>query len=84
MQAGTQFWQNRVMVVTVIGVRGRKTLQMQGFPVQTYGKSSKCHNFNSKVWIKILSGQISSFDPFCMPYKNYVLKCSQKLHELII
>ena len=29
--------------------RGRKTLQMHGFPIQTYGKISKCHNFNSNV-----------------------------------
>ena len=28
--------------------RGRKTLQMYGFPIQTYGKTSKCHNFNSE------------------------------------
>ena len=29
--------------------RGRKTLQMHGFPIQTYGKTLKCNNFNSKV-----------------------------------
>ena len=35
--------------------------------IQTYGETSKGHNFNSKEWIKNLSSQISSFDPFCMP-----------------
>ena len=42
--------------------RGRETLQMHGFPVQTYGRHSKCHIFNSKVWIKILSGQTPRID----------------------
>ena len=36
-------------------------------PIQTYWKTSKGHNFNSKVRIKIPQDQISSFDPFCMP-----------------
>ena len=40
--------------------RGWKTLQIYGFPIQT----SKCHNLNSKVWIKILLHQISRCDPF--------------------
>ena len=30
-----------------------------------HGKTSKGRNFNSKARIKILSGQISNFDPFC-------------------
>ena len=29
--------------------RGRKTLQTYGFPIQTYGKTLKGRNFNSKV-----------------------------------
>ena len=45
--------------------RGHKTLQMCGFPIQTYGKTLKCNNFNSDVNQKSL--QISSFDPFCVP-----------------
>ena len=44
-----------------------KTLQTHGFPVQTYGETSKGRNFDSKAWIKIPEGQISSFDPFCVP-----------------
>ena len=27
--------------------RGRKTLQMHGFPIQTYGKTLKCNNFKA-------------------------------------
>ena len=44
-----------------------ETLQTHGFPVQTYGETSKGRNFDSKAWIKIPQGQISSFDPFCVP-----------------
>ena len=44
-----------------------ETLQMHGFPIQTYGETSKGRNFNSKAWIKIPKGQISAFDPFCVP-----------------
>ena len=49
-----QFSANRVMVVCGRGhayhvVCGHITLQTYGFPIQTYGKTSKCHNFNSKV-----------------------------------
>ena len=40
--------------------RGRKILQMHGFPTKTYRKTLKGRNFKSKVWVKILSGQISS------------------------
>ena len=40
--------------------RGRKTLQM-------HGKTSKGHNSNSKARVKNLFGQISNFDPFCVP-----------------
>ena len=29
--------------------RGRKTLQMRGFPIQTYGEILNSRNFNSKV-----------------------------------
>ena len=47
-----------------------KTLQTNGFPVQTYGKTSKGHNFNSKAWIKIPKGQNPAFDPFCMPVQK--------------
>ena len=46
--------------------RGRKTLQTYGFPMQIYGKHSRCHNFNSKAWIKILLRQTSSFNSFCV------------------
>ena len=65
-------WERDYVLISARGhahhvMRGHKPLQMHGFPIQTYGKTSKCHNFNSKVWIKILSGQISSFDAFCMP-----------------
>ena len=70
-----QFCANPVMVVTFIRTRGhahhvergRKTLQMHGFPIQTYGKTLKCNNFNSKAWIKNPFRQISSFDPFSVP-----------------
>ena len=80
----TQFSANLVKVVMYTCARSAwaEILQMHGFPVQTYGKTSKCHNFNSKVWIKILSGQISSFGPFCVPCRNYVPKCSQNPCEL--
>ena len=33
-------------------------------PYTNIWETLKCHNFNSKAWIK---DQISSFDPFCMP-----------------
>ena len=58
---------------------GRKTLQMHGFPIQMYGKTSKCHNFNSKVL-----NQNSFKSTFLVPThsacpcKNYAAKCSQK------
>ena len=69
-----QFWLKWVKIVTFMYARshaphvarGRKTLQMHGFPIQTCGETSKHHNFNSKVWIKILLHQISRCDPFCM------------------
>ena len=54
------------MVVTFVCTRGhaphvacgRKTLQMYGFPMQTYGKTLRRHNFNSKVWIKNLCSNL--------------------------
>ena len=46
--------------------RGRKTLQMHSF-LYKHGKTSRDHNFNSKVWVKIPLRQISSFNPFCVP-----------------
>ena len=62
-----QFWSKWVMVVTLMCARGsaphvargRKTLKRHGF-LYKHGKTSKGHNFNCKVWIKNLSGQISS------------------------
>ena len=57
-----------------------ETLQTHGFPIQTYGKTSKGRNRfkgvnqNSswgRTWIKIPPGQILNFDPFCVPIKNY-------------
>ena len=47
-----QFCANRVMVVTSICARGRKTLQIHGFPIQTYGKTLKCNNFNQEYIIE--------------------------------
>ena len=43
------------------------TLQMNGFPVQTYRRHPECHIFNLKVSIKNPALTSSSFDPFCMP-----------------
>ena len=69
-----QFCANWVVVVTFIRMRvhahhierRHKTLQMHGFPIQTW-KTLKCNNFNSKASIKNPFHQISSFDPFCVP-----------------
>ena len=35
-------------------------------PIQTYRNISKCHNLNSKVWIKILLPRNFQCDPFCV------------------
>ena len=42
-----------------------ETLQMHGF-LYKHEETSKGHNFNCKVWVK-MSDQISSFDPFYVP-----------------
>ena len=69
-----QFWAKRVRssrshvrVTTPTHVeRGLKHCKHYGFPIQTYGKTSKCHNFNSEAWINNPRRQTSSFDPFCV------------------
>ena len=44
-------------------------------PIQTYRNTSKCHNFNSKVWIKLPN---LSFRPILRAHD--VTKCSQIPH----
>ena len=84
-----QFCQKLVKVVSYVRAWPRpsrsawaETLQTHGFPVQTYGETSKGRNFNSKAWIKNLSGQISNFDPFCVPMWKLSPKYSQTQQEL--
>ena len=49
-----EYWVKVIMLMCSRGsishvVCGQKTLQMHGFHIQTYEKTLKCHNFNSKV-----------------------------------
>ena len=92
MQPVLQFWLNWVKVVTFMCPRSpaphvargwEKTLHLHGFPVQTYGKTSKDRNFNSKAWIKFFQVK-STFDPFCVPVQKLYPKCPQFPHELTI
>ena len=61
-----QFWPNWVKVVTFL-CAWAENIANAWLPIQTYGKTSKGRSFNSKVWIKVTLGQISSFNPFCVP-----------------
>ena len=83
-----QFWQKWVMVVNFVSARGRaphvargrKTLQMHGFPMQTYGISAITLILRRES--KFFQVKFLVFIHSACSYKNYALKYSQNPHEL--
>ena len=64
-------------------VRGQKTLQMYGFPVQTYGKIQSAIILIQRRESKMPAVKYRVLIHSACPCKNYAPKCSQTPHELV-